>query len=664
MSDNRLRFEASPYLLQHADNPVHWHPWGQAALDEAKKRDVPILLSIGYAACHWCHVMAHESFENDAIAERMNALFVNIKVDREERPDIDNIYMQALTVMGQPGGWPLTMFLTPDGEPFWGGTYFPPESTQGRTGFRDVLERISGLYHANREAVDKNRSSLIMHLKAINNARHDGSLDLALFDQMADKLVNHIDPDHGGIGGAPKFPQTTAQEFLWRAYLRTGKKALRDAVIRTLDHMAQGGLYDHLGGGFARYTVDEAWLVPHFEKMLYDNAQLIDLYTIVWQQTRSPLYAVRIAETIDWLAREMTVENGGFASSLNADSDGMEGKFYVWTRDEIARLLSPDDLDFFCQAYGVREEGNWENTNILNRLSNINGLSDAEEARLTRIRSLLFKEREDRIRPTCDDKVLTDWNGLIITALVRASSAFGRSDWLQMARTAFSFIVRSLQSEDGRLYHAVRRGKVQKTSLLDDHAQMIRASLALYQATGEADYLKQAVSWCNIVDHLFIDDVAGGYFTTCADAEPLILRPKSAHDSAQPSANGTMLDNFARLYMLTGDALWDQCAQTLATAFSGAALKNFFPLASFLNGYDTYINGIEVTVTGNPADPDTQNMIAIYNQTSLPGAVLSVKRPDTEKPATAIICAHQQCSAPISDQEIFKTTLLHHQKGA
>ncbi len=665
MSDNRLRFEASPYLLQHADNPVHWHPWGQAALDEAKKRDVPILLSIGYAACHWCHVMAHESFENEAVAARMNELFVNIKVDREERPDIDNIYMQALSVMGQPGGWPLTMFLTPDGEPFWGGTYFPPSSTQGRTGFSDVLERVSGIYNANRDAVDKNRSSLLMHLNAINNARHDGStLDSGLLDQMADKLVNHVDPDHGGVGGAPKFPQPTAQEFLWRSFLRAGKDNVGDAVIRTLDHMAQGGIYDHLGGGFARYTVDEAWLVPHFEKMLYDNGQLIDLYTMVWQNTASPLYATRIAETIDWIAREMTVEGGGFASSLNADSEGVEGKFYVWKQEDIARLLPPEDLDLFCETYGVTKQGNWENTNILNRLAAMDMLTDDEESRLANARALLFREREERIRPTCDDKVLTDWNGLTIAALARASSVFGRDDWLQMAKTAYAFILNTLQADDGRLYHAARLGRVQKTSLLDDHAQMIRASLALYEATSDVDYLNRAIQWCDTVERLFLDETAGGYFTTSSDADPLILRPKSAHDSAQPSANGTMLDSFARLFMLTGDSLWDERAKSLTTAFAGAAVKNFFPLTSFLNGYDTYTNGIEVRLNGDRAEPGTQELIAVYNRLSLPSSVLSVKNSDDCKTGTAIVCAQQRCSAPIDDLNIFKNSLLQAQKGA
>src|SRR3974390_2153508 len=368
MDRNRLGEETSPYLLQHKDNPVHWQAWSDETLAAAKVAGKPILLSIGYAACHWCHVMAHESFENPQIAERMNELFVNIKVDREERPDLDTIYQLALALMGEQGGWPLTMFLTPDGEPFWGGTYFPPEQRWGRPGFPQVLEAMSDAYMQDRDKVAKNVVALREALQKLRRPARGSSITRAQLDPIAERLLREVDQLHGGIGTAPKFPQAGIFELFWRAWKRTGQTPYRDAVVKALDAMCQGGIYDHLGGGFARYSTDARWLVPHFEKMLYDNAELVDLLTLVWQETKNPLYRQRVNETLAWVEREMRTERGGFASSLDADSEHEEGKFYVWSEAEIDAVLG-DRATLFKRFYDVTPEGNWEGHTILNRIA-------------------------------------------------------------------------------------------------------------------------------------------------------------------------------------------------------------------------------------------------------------------------------------------------------
>ncbi|HEX4194746.1 MAG TPA: thioredoxin domain-containing protein, partial [Stellaceae bacterium] len=436
---NALGTETSPYLQQHRDNPVHWQAWGPETLAAAKAQDRPILLSVGYAACHWCHVMASESFENPAIAAVMNQHFVNIKVDREERPDIDAIYMHALHMMGEQGGWPLTMFLTSDGEPFWGGTYFPPTPRYGRPGFPQVLEAIAEAYRKDKATITKNVAALRQGLTQLAAPQNGQAIDLPMIDQVAAQLTQEIDGVHGGIGHEPKFPQSPVLELLWRAGSR-GKTASRDAVLLTLDHIAQGGIYDHLGGGFARYSVDARWLVPHFEKMLYDNALLVERYCAAYQATQNPLYAERVAETIGWLVREMRLAEGGFASSLDADSEHVEGKFYVWSEAEIDQVLGPRAARF-KEVYDVSASGNWEEHNILNRLDHLGRADDATERELAADRARLLTARSPRVRPGIDDKVLADWNGLMIAALTEAALVFDRDDWLDLARGAFDFVV-------------------------------------------------------------------------------------------------------------------------------------------------------------------------------------------------------------------------------
>ncbi len=437
MSENRLGKETSPYLLQHKDNPVHWWAWGPEALAESKRSGKPIMLSVGYAACHWCHVMAHESFEDEATAAVMNELFVNIKVDREERPDIDAIYMGALHALGVQGGWPLTMFLDQEARPVWGGTYFPKDNRFGRPSFVDVLERVSTVFREEPEKVAENARALTEALQERREGSSAITIDDRLLKDLTMRMVPAVDPVHGGLQGAPKFPQWSFFWLLWRGGIRYDHAPARAAVTLTLDNICQGGIYDHLGGGFARYSVDEYWLAPHFEKMLYDNALLIELMTEVYRETSSPLYRARIAETVAWLEREMIAEGGGFAASLDADSEGEEGKFYVWTLDEILAVLGEVDGRHFAEAYDVSADGNWEGHTILNRLRKLELGADAEEVRLADLRAKLLAARDKRVRPGWDDKVLADWNGLMIAALARAATVFEQPKWLDLGQARF-----------------------------------------------------------------------------------------------------------------------------------------------------------------------------------------------------------------------------------
>ncbi len=662
MPQNRLAGETSPYLLQHADNPVDWWPWGADALAEAQRTDRPVLLSVGYAACHWCHVMAHECFENPEIAAVMNRLFVNIKVDREERPDLDHIYQSALALMGEAGGWPLTIFLTPRGEPFWGGTFFPAKPGHGRPGFVQVLERISQIYRTRRDVVERNRSAVLAELARLATSEAGPPLPPRFPERAARTIAAHVDPQHGGLGAAPKFPQPFLFELLWRIHLRTGDTALRDAVTRTLDHLCQGGIYDHLGGGFARYAVDARWQVPHFEKMLYDNALILRLATLVWQETRSPLHAARIAETIDWLAREMRHDGGAFAASLDADSEGVEGKYYLWSAEEIDALLPAADRDLFATVYGIRRGGNREDRIVLHRLDAMTPRDPEDEERLARCRRILFRARARRVPPARDDKILADWNGLAIRALADAAMAFDRRDWRALAQAAFAFVAEKMRGPDGRILHAACRGRTHPVSLLDDHAQMIAAALSLHEAGAGDSHLDHAIAWAEIVERLFLDTGGGGYFTTARDAPTLIVRAKTAHDTAQPSANGTMLENFARLFLLTDDTRWRTRAEALLAAFGGELARNFLPLAGLLNGYDTLERGFTVRLGGNPDDPRFAALLRTSWETSLPAAVrpppIDVVSGNVEDGPSALVCTQARCGAPLHDSAALRAALL------
>ena len=674
---NRLAAETSPYLLQHQHNPVDWWAWGPEALAHAKQNNKPILLSVGYAACHWCHVMAHESFEDEPTARVMNELFVNIKVDREERPDIDQIYMNALHMLGEQGGWPLTMFLTPAGEPVWGGTYFPKEARYGRAAFADVLREIARLFREEPDRIGKNRDALMARLS--EKARPAGKVTAGLpeLDRVANGVARAIDTQHGGLRGAPKFPQCALFELLWRAgerapaeenATRTAAPAFFSRVLLTLEHISEGGIYDHLGGGFARYSVDERWLVPHFEKMLYDNAQLLDLLAIAHARTGHPLFRERAAGTVGWLAREMTTPEGAFSASLDADSEGEEGKFYVWSLAEIEQVLGPDDAGFFAVQYDVTSGGNFEGHNILNRLKDLPRSTDSsrsapdEAARLAMLRGKLLKEREKRIRPGLDDKVLADWNGLMIAALANAGALLGEPGWIGMAARAFRFIVSEMARGD-RLGHSWRAGRLLFPGLASDFACMVRAALALYEATGERPYLEQALAWQCALDRHYANSENGGYFLTADDAEDLVVRPAATHDDATPNPNGVAAQNLVRLAVLAGDDVWRQKADRLIEGVVSAAGENLIGHASLLNALDLRLRGAEIVVTGSGQRTDELAGAALRLPTltrivlRAPSAeALSASHPAREKIAAApdgaaFVCVGERCSLPVANAD-------------
>ena len=659
MSANQLAKAISPYLLQHKDNPVHWREWGAPALAEAAAENKPILLSIGYAACHWCHVMAHESFEDAATAQLMNDLFVNIKVDREERPDIDHLYMSALHALGEQGGWPLTMFLTPAGEPFWGGTYFPPVPSHGRPAFKTLLAAVARTYAEDRERVTANTQALGAALAKLKPVAASGALSFDLLDDLAGRAAGHFDRAHGGLRGAPKFPNCGLLEFLWRAADRMGKAALRAPVLTTVRQMCQGGIYDHLGGGFARYSVDERWLAPHFEKMLYDNAQALEMLTLAYAQTGEALFRDRARETVAWLMREMTSPDGAFYASLDADSEGAEGKFYIWSLAEIEAALGGPDAAVFARFYDVSRSGNFsdphtgETANVLNRLNGLKG--DAEiEASLAASRTKLLARRAARARPGLDDKVLADWNGLTITALARASAVMEEPGWLTLAQRAFDFIVAKM-TEGARLCHSWREGARGVSAFALDYATMTRAALALHEATQETRYLTHARAWAGALIAWHTDTASGMLYTAAADAPGVPLRLAPTSDEAVPNAHGPWLHALMHLGVITGEPEWLARADALFGQLAADALGQGLNHGSILNAFDFRQRHAHVAIA-----EDGTALLDVALQHQLLNRV--VQRADAADPASsvapamaalarlplpvAVVCRGNVCSAP------------------
>ena len=666
-SRNLLAEATSPYLLQHADNPVHWRPWGPEALAEAAELNRPILLSVGYAACHWCHVMAHESFEDVGVAEVMNRLFVNIKVDREERPDIDQIYMSALHAFSERGGWPMTLFLDPQGRPFWGGTYFPKEAKWGRPGFVDILEEMARLWHAEPEKIAKNAAAVHRRLATRPATTTRTALGLDFLDAVAERLLGVVDPEQGGTKGAPKFPQTPLLELFWRAARHRAGRPAADAVLLTLDRMSRGGIWDHVGGGFARYAVDDHWLVPHFEKMLYDNAQLLDLLGRAWSDTGAPMFRSRIEETVAWLAREMTLPGGAFAASIDADSEHEEGRFYVWSAAEIEEVLGPD-YEAFAAAYDVRPEGNWEGKTILNRSADRSRWDRDRELRFARDRARLLERRAGRVRPATDDKVLADWNGAMIHALVVTGRRLNRPEWIDRAVAAYRFVAAEMGYGD-RLGHAWRDGRLVRPGLSSDLVHMARAALALAETLGPDPWLADALRWMTTLETHHADP-AGGWFLTADDAEALIVRPASTSDDATPNPIAIGLDNCIRLAILTGDDHWRTRAEEIFGNLSSAMLAEIFATASLSTALDFAIGAVEVVLIVPPgSDPEplrrvvfesTDPRIVLFETEStaaLPDAHPAAHKPAIEGMPTAWVCREGSCGLPLTEPGPLRTLL-------
>jgi len=665
MSLNRLSIETSPYLKQHKDNPVHWFTWGDDAFAAAQAENKPILLSIGYAACHWCHVMAHESFEDPEIAKVMNERFINVKVDREERPDVDSIYQTALQLLGEQGGWPLTMFLTPDGEPFWGGTYFPSTPRYGRPGFTQVLMSLSETFARNPDQVASNVTAIKDGLGDALTPKGGGILSLDTIDEIVTFAVRQVDPFRGGTQGAPKFPQPMFFRFLWHAYLRSGSVMFKEAVILTLDNICQGGIYDHLGGGFARYSTDDKWLVPHFEKMLYDNGLLMELLCDVYQSTESPLYGNRVEETIDWLVREMKAEidehgRFGFASALDADSEGEEGKYYIWDKAEIDTVLGENAAEF-NEHYDVQVTGNWEGKIILNKSHSMLWDEDTESV-MAPLRAKLFEARAPRVRPARDDKVLADWNGMVIAALARAGVVFDRSDWLELGRDVFTWIKDHMIADDGRLRHSMCAGKLQHPAVLEDYANLSRAALLLYEAMHDPAYLEDAKSWIEVVESHYSDPDAGGYFMAAADTTGLVARPKPIMDNAVPAGNGTMAEVLARLFLITGDDTYRIRAEGIFTTFIPEEAKQNLYHPTLLIAWELLAQGTQIVVVGDTDHEMTRALRDVALATPNRLSVVNVIDPTIPLPAqhaaagkglingqpAAYVCVGPTCSLPIT----------------
>ncbi|MDX2075349.1 MAG: thioredoxin domain-containing protein [bacterium] len=630
---NKLQYETSPYLLQHKDNPVEWYPWGDEALGLAKTHDKPILLSVGYSACHWCHVMAHESFEHDETAKLMNEWFINIKVDREERPDVDAIYMEAVQAMTGRGGWPMTVFLMPDGRPFYGGTYFPLERRHGMPAFRDVLSGVHDAFINRRDEVSQMAGNLTEALnRSILGIGGDAdALNTTLLTQAVQSLARDYDPMYGGFSGAPKFPQPMAWEYLLRQSVHTGDKQTLEMVTNTLINMGRGGIYDQIGGGFARYSVDALWLVPHFEKMLYDNAQLSRLYLHAWQVTGDP-FLLRIAtETYDYLLREMTAPSGGFYSATDADSEGEEGKFFVWSVAELRDLL-PDPLyDTAIEVFGVTKSGNFEGHNILT-LPNPSDISaerlgissEILTERLALIKDKLYTTRLQRIPPGLDDKILAGWNGMALASLAEAARVLNRIDYAQAALRCADFMAEQLLTADYRLYRSHKDGVSKLNGYLEDYANTIDAFLEVYQLTWDEKWFVRAVGLAErVLNHFMTPD--GGFFDTSDDHEALIVRPRTVQDNAVPSGNNMMAKQLLRLYAYTGEAKYQQIAVGALRLLTNALGQYPHGFGEALNAVDMLVRGIdEIAIIGDPKADATKALLAEINGKYRPNAILAL----------------------------------------
>jgi uncharacterized protein YyaL (SSP411 family) len=668
---NRLAQETSPYLLQHANNPVDWYPWGDEALERARVEDKPILLSIGYAACHWCHVMEHESFEDDATARLMNEHFISIKVDREERPDLDGIYMQSVQAMTGHGGWPMTVFLTPEGEPFYGGTYFPPEDRHGMPSFKRLLGAIADAYRTNRDGIARTVTEMRkLYAASAERPRGGQALSPELLDRAYRGLAQRFDVRHGGFEGAPKFPQTMALDFLLRHWRRSSTAYALEIVETSFRAMARGGLFDQVGGGFHRYAVDAVWLVPHFEKMLYDNALLARLGVHLWLATGDAEVRRATEATLAWLSREMTAPSGGFYSTLDADSEGHEGKFYLWDYDDLAPLLGEDAL-VLTAYWGATPQGNFEGRNILHlphdpaAVAARFGIEEADlTAAVARGAGTLYEARARRVWPARDEKILASWNGLMLRAVAEAARAFGRADLRDLALRNGEFLFREMVRE-GRVMRTHKDGVTRLNGYLEDHAAVALGALALYELTFDRHWLDRALVLADAMIAWFWDDEAGAFFDTSLDHEQLVTRPREVTDNATPSGTSLAVELLLRLAELEHNVDARRRATWVLETLAEPAARHGIAFGHLLGAMDLAVHGaVEVALVGHPHADDFQALAAEVNARYLPALALAggppegaegigllEGRPLREGRATAYVCRNYACEAPTTDAE-------------
>ncbi len=672
---NRLINETSPYLLQHAHNPVDWYPWGEEAFAEAMAKDKPILLSIGYSACHWCHVMEHESFEDEVTAAIINERFVSIKVDREERPDLDQIYMTAVQGLTGHGGWPMTVFLTPDGKPFYGGTYFPPTDRGGMPGFRRVLVSVSDAYRTERSQVQVQAERVTEFIRQqINASSPTEGLDTSILDDAFNTLARQFDQDHGGFGTAPKFPPAMALEFLLRYHHRTQNPDALAMVESTLVHMASGGIYDQIGGGFHRYSVDARWLVPHFEKMLYDNALLARVYLHAYQVTGSPFYRRIVEETLDYVRREMTEEGGGFFSTLDADSEGEEGKYYVWSAQEFDHVVGADDAPVLRAYFGVTDQGNFEGKNILTLTNDPAsvaakfGLSEEELAGIVaRGHERLLEARGERVRPGLDDKILAAWNGLMLHTFAEAAHVLGREEDIATATANAAFLLDQMWVDD-TVYRVFKQGESRIPGVLEDYAAVADGLLALYQTTFDFAWFTAARDIAEAMINRFWDEDAQLFFDTSRDAEDLVVRPRDTWDNATPSGTSLACQVVLQLWALSDEPAYERIAQQVLRN-QGEGMRQFASgMGNLLCALDLYLAPPQnVAIIGDPIADDTVRMVAPLHTRYLPNAIVALCHPENAEAqlaipllagrpmldghATAYVCCGFTCELPTTDPD-------------
>jgi uncharacterized protein YyaL (SSP411 family) len=688
---NKLKNELSPYLLQHSNNPVNWYPWGNEAFNKAKKENKPIFLSIGYSTCHWCHVMAHESFEDDDVAKLLNNTFVCIKVDREERPDIDKIYMNICQMITGHGGWPLTIFMTPDKKPFFAGTYIPKKSQYGIKGLLTIIPDIKKLWENKTNDLLKSANQITELLQKNTKKTGNDELSQETLNSAYEQLFNTFDELYGGFGNQPKFPSPHNILFLLRYWKRSNNKYSLKMVINTLEQMRMGGIYDHIGFGFHRYSTDRKWILPHFEKMLYDQALLIMAYTETYQATQKQIFKKTAQEIIEYILRDMTSAEGGFYSAEDADSEGIEGKFYYWNYEELKRVLTNEELNFIEKIYNIGKEGNYKpevgkttKNNIFYQTSSIedhakfNQINEKDILeKLEEIRKKIFKTRKTRIHPEKDDKILTDWNGLMIAALAKSGQIFNNKMYIEKAENALNFILKNMMKKNGYLLHTYRKGKTNIEGYADDYAFLIWGLIELYQATFNPEHLKLAIDLNNNLLKHFWDKSDDGLFFTSDTNEKLLSRTKEIYDGAIPSSNSVTMYNLIILSRITGNIDLEKKARQIGKTFSSQISKIPSAYAQMMVGLDFMISqSFEIVIVGKKDKKETQKIIESINSIYLPNKVIILKETDkkdslTEKlipfikdynqiknKATIYVCKNQQCQLPVTDIENMKKLLI------